>query len=65
LSTGGFDVDFSTNPDQLAQKIATVAEKLVKFGVTSFCPTIVSSSADFYKKVSFYWKIINLGNKSD
>uniref|UniRef100_A0A915IDH1 N-acetylglucosamine-6-phosphate deacetylase n=1 Tax=Romanomermis culicivorax TaxID=13658 RepID=A0A915IDH1_ROMCU len=46
---GGFGVDFSSNGDALPENISKVAMELVKFGVTSFCPTIVSSSPEFYK----------------
>lgn len=47
---GGFGVDFSSDASLLAENISKVAKSLVQFGVTAFCPTIVSSAPDFYKK---------------
>uniref|UniRef100_K3WPK7 N-acetylglucosamine-6-phosphate deacetylase n=1 Tax=Globisporangium ultimum (strain ATCC 200006 / CBS 805.95 / DAOM BR144) TaxID=431595 RepID=K3WPK7_GLOUD len=48
---GGFGHDFS-NPDITEQQILDVAQRLVATGVTAFCPTLVSSSADVYSRVA-------------
>lgn len=44
---GAFGVDFS-NPELTCEEIIKVASKLPQTGVTSFCPTIVSSAATTY-----------------
>ena len=50
---GGFGVDFSSMDDRDVRKdVRTVARRLLKHGVTSFCPTIVSSSEAYYRKVT-------------
>ena len=48
---GAFGVDFSTVPndlDQISLDLDRVAKGLLQFGVTSFCPTIITSPADTY-----------------
>ena len=47
---GGFGYDFSS-PSETQKGIAEVAKGLLAQGVTSFCPTLVTSSPDLYKKV--------------
>ena len=47
---GGFGVDFS-NPSLTKEDVLKIATHLTRFGVTSFCPTMVSSSKDTYKKL--------------
>lgn len=47
---GGFGVDFSKLDDPESE-VDKVARCLPKTGVTSFCPSIVSSSIDYYKNV--------------
>ncbi|CAH3198974.1 unnamed protein product, partial [Porites evermanni] len=40
----GFGVDFSSDTDKLEEGLVTVAKGLLQHGVTSFCPTIVTST---------------------
>lgn len=47
---GGFGVDFS-NCDNIDSGLSRVAKNLLSSGVTSFCPTIVTSPNDVYKHV--------------
>lgn len=48
---GGFGHDFS-RPDIAPRDILDVAQRLVATGVTAFCPTLVSSSADVYRALA-------------
>ncbi|XP_075156354.1 N-acetylglucosamine-6-phosphate deacetylase [Haematobia irritans] len=48
---GGFGVDFSYDTDTVEDGINRVARGLIENGVTSFCPTIVTSPAETYHKV--------------
>lgn len=48
---GGFGVDFSSDPDKLEEGLKIVAKGLLQHGVTSYCPTIVTSSQESYKEV--------------
>ncbi|XP_015437191.1 PREDICTED: putative N-acetylglucosamine-6-phosphate deacetylase [Dufourea novaeangliae] len=48
---GGFGIDFTHNVDNVQEGINKVAKKLLEFGVTSFCPTLVTSPKDTYYKV--------------
>jgi N-acetylglucosamine-6-phosphate deacetylase len=47
---GCFGVDFS-NPSLMKEDILRVATHLLRFGVTCFCPTMVSSSKESYAKL--------------
>lgn len=47
---GAFGVDFS-NPLISGKDVQKVAENLTAFGVTHFCPTLVSSSRETYEKL--------------
>ena len=50
---GGCGVDFSKlRPGGVAGGVASVARLLLEHGVTAFCPTIVTSSTDYYTSVS-------------
>lgn len=51
LIWGGFGIDFSSDAEQINVNVEKVAKNLVQFGVTSFCPTVVTSAPDFYKTV--------------
>ncbi|KAG0443499.1 hypothetical protein HPB47_014847 [Ixodes persulcatus] len=44
-------VDFSHNVDIIGEAVAKVAKGVLPFGVTSICPTIVTSTPDVYHKV--------------
>lgn len=48
---GGFGYDFSSNVEKLEDALLHVAKGILAHGVTSFCPTLVTSSSDVYKKV--------------
>ncbi|XP_074138904.1 N-acetylglucosamine-6-phosphate deacetylase isoform X3 [Sminthopsis crassicaudata] len=48
---GGFGVDFSLPSEDVGSGIALVAKNLLAYGVTSFCPTLVTSPPDIYHKV--------------
>ncbi|EEC04828.1 N-acetyl-glucosamine-6-phosphate deacetylase, putative [Ixodes scapularis] len=47
---GGMGVDFSHNVDIIGEAVAKVAKGVLPFGVTSICPTIVTSTPDVYHK---------------
>jgi len=47
---GAFGVDF-TNPELTAEQVQTVSEGILRHGVTSYCPTVVTSSPDVYNNV--------------
>lgn len=48
---GALGVDFSVNTDNIEEGVAKVAKGILEHGVTSFCPTIVTSSESTYKQV--------------
>lgn len=48
---GGFGVDFSQPSDKVAEGVSDVSKKILQHGVTSFCPTLVTSPPDVYHKV--------------
>ncbi|KAK0088503.1 hypothetical protein PV325_011804 [Microctonus aethiopoides] len=48
---GGFGIDFSYNIDNVEEGINKVAKELLAHGVTSFCPTLVTSSAENYHNI--------------
>lgn len=48
---GGFGVDFSHDVDSVEKGVTKVAEALLAYGVTSFCPTLVTSPSETYRKV--------------
>lgn len=47
---GGMGVDFSHNVDTIVEAVQKVAKGVLPFGVTSMCPTIVTSTPDVYRK---------------
>ncbi|XP_017480939.1 PREDICTED: N-acetylglucosamine-6-phosphate deacetylase isoform X2 [Rhagoletis zephyria] len=47
----GYGVDFSYDVDTVAEGIEKVAKELITNGVTSFCPTIVTSPPETYRKI--------------
>lgn len=51
LLPGGYGVDFSYDIDTVAEGINRVAKGLIENGVTSFCPTLVTSPPATYRKV--------------
>ncbi|KZS11258.1 N-acetylglucosamine-6-phosphate deacetylase [Daphnia magna] len=48
---GGFGVDFSRDSETIDQGLEVVAKGLLVYGTTSFCPTLVTSSPEFYHQV--------------
>jgi N-acetylglucosamine-6-phosphate deacetylase len=48
--SGGFGIDFSYN-DDVEAGVQKVAKGLLAHGVTSFCPTLVTSPPYVYLKV--------------
>ncbi|XP_058142584.1 N-acetylglucosamine-6-phosphate deacetylase isoform X1 [Dasypus novemcinctus] len=49
---GGFGVDFSQAAENVGAGVALVARKILSHGVTSFCPTLVTSPPEVYHKLS-------------
>lgn len=48
---GGYGVDFSYDTETVDEGVNLVAKNLLKHGVTSFCPTLVTSPTETYHKV--------------
>uniref|UniRef100_A0A8C1E7U1 N-acetylglucosamine-6-phosphate deacetylase n=1 Tax=Cyprinus carpio carpio TaxID=630221 RepID=A0A8C1E7U1_CYPCA len=48
---GGYGIDFSQASSDIRGGVALVAKKILEHGVTSFCPTLVTSPSDIYHKV--------------
>ncbi|XP_078096637.1 N-acetylglucosamine-6-phosphate deacetylase isoform X2 [Mustelus asterias] len=48
---GGYGTDFSSSTDNVKCGISMVAHKLLSTGVTSFCPTLVTSPVPIYHQV--------------
>ncbi|XP_033320809.2 N-acetylglucosamine-6-phosphate deacetylase isoform X1 [Megalopta genalis] len=48
---GGFGVDFTHNVDTVQEGLDKVSKKLLEFGVTSFCPTLVTSPSKTYHEI--------------
>ncbi|KAG7187907.1 hypothetical protein KM043_013874 [Ampulex compressa] len=48
---GGFGVDFTHDVDSVEHGVALVAKRLLQYGVTSFCPTLVTSPSETYRKI--------------
>ncbi|XP_042554394.1 N-acetylglucosamine-6-phosphate deacetylase [Dipodomys spectabilis] len=48
---GGFGVDFSKATEDVGSGVALVARRLLSHGVTSFCPTLITSPPEIYHKV--------------
>lgn len=44
-------MDFSSDVDNLEEGLLTVAKGLLQHGVTSYCPTIVTSTQQSYNEV--------------
>lgn len=49
--SGGYGVDFSYDVSSVHEGIATVSKGLLSHGVTSFCPTLVTSPTETYHQV--------------
>jgi N-acetylglucosamine-6-phosphate deacetylase len=48
---GGFGVDFSYDVQTVKEGVNKVAKGILKYGVTSFCPTLVTSPNETYHQV--------------
>ncbi|KAG0717198.1 N-acetylglucosamine-6-phosphate deacetylase [Chionoecetes opilio] len=48
---GGFGYDFSSDVGKLEEAVSTVAKGVLATGVTSFCPTVVTSPCSVYHEV--------------
>ncbi|XP_048775736.1 N-acetylglucosamine-6-phosphate deacetylase-like isoform X2 [Ostrea edulis] len=48
---GAFGVDFAVNTDNIEDCVSKVALGILEHGVTSFCPTIVTSTEETYKQI--------------
>ncbi|XP_062954745.1 N-acetylglucosamine-6-phosphate deacetylase [Cynocephalus volans] len=48
---GGFGIDFSQATEDVGAGVALVARRILSHGVTSFCPTLVTSPPEVYHKV--------------
>ncbi|CAL1269260.1 unnamed protein product [Larinioides sclopetarius] len=48
---GGFGCDFSTPKEDIAISINKVAKGILQYGVTSFCPTLITSTPDKYHEI--------------
>ncbi|XP_062872922.1 N-acetylglucosamine-6-phosphate deacetylase [Trichomycterus rosablanca] len=48
---GGYGIDFSQATDDITGGVAQVAKRLLEHGVTSFCPTLVTSPPAIYHQV--------------
>ena len=51
IVTGAYGIDFSNCEDDVQISVQNVAQKLVRHGVTSFCPTLVTSSPEIYSRI--------------
>uniref|UniRef100_A0A8C6VX56 N-acetylglucosamine-6-phosphate deacetylase n=1 Tax=Nothobranchius furzeri TaxID=105023 RepID=A0A8C6VX56_NOTFU len=61
LPTGGYGVDFSQPSEDVSAGVSLVAKKILEHGVTSFCPTLVTSPPAVYHKVLPQIKVQNGG----
>lgn len=48
---GGYGIDFSQASEDVSDGVSYVAKKILEHGVTSFCPTLVTSPPEVYHKV--------------
>ncbi|XP_045763349.1 N-acetylglucosamine-6-phosphate deacetylase [Maniola jurtina] len=48
---GGWGIDFSYDCENVEEGVKKVAQKLLAHGVTSFCPTMVTSDKEKYAKI--------------
>ncbi|XP_019131981.2 N-acetylglucosamine-6-phosphate deacetylase [Larimichthys crocea] len=58
---GGYGVDFSQPSEDVGSGLSFVAKKILEHGVTSFCPTLVTSPPPVYHKVLPQVKVHNGG----
>lgn len=58
---GGYGIDFSQASEDVSSGVSFVAKKILEHGVTSFCPTLVTSPPAVYHKVLPQVKVHNGG----
>ncbi|KAM9346276.1 N-acetylglucosamine-6-phosphate deacetylase [Symphorus nematophorus] len=58
---GGYGIDFSQASEDVNTGVSFVAKKILEHGVTSFCPTLVTSPPAVYHKVLPQVKVHNGG----
>ncbi|XP_029914083.1 N-acetylglucosamine-6-phosphate deacetylase [Myripristis murdjan] len=58
---GGYGIDFSQASEDVSGGISFVGKKILEHGVTSFCPTLVTSPPAVYHKVLPNIKVYNGG----
>ncbi|KAK3525368.1 hypothetical protein QTP86_031252 [Hemibagrus guttatus] len=58
---GGYGIDFSQATDDITGGVAQVAKRILEHGVTSFCPTLVTSPPHIYHKVIPELKVVDGG----
>ncbi|XP_040919307.1 N-acetylglucosamine-6-phosphate deacetylase isoform X1 [Toxotes jaculatrix] len=58
---GGYGIDFSQASEDVRAGVSLVAKKVLEHGVTSFCPTLVTSPSAVYHKVLPQVKVHNGG----
>ncbi|XP_062387819.1 N-acetylglucosamine-6-phosphate deacetylase [Sardina pilchardus] len=58
---GGYGVDFSLASGDISGGVSMVAKKILEHGVTSFCPTLVTSPSSVYSQVLPQIKVQNGG----
>lgn len=51
LFSGGWGIDFSYDTKNIEAGVFKVAKKLLAHGVTSFCPTMVTSDREKYHEI--------------
>lgn len=51
---GGYGVDFSQPSEDVPAGVSLVAKKILEHGVTSFCPTLVTSPPAVYHQVVLF-----------
>ena len=51
MVVGAFGVDFSAPEEDINEGLPRVAKGILSHGVTSFCPTVITSPSDVYHKL--------------
>ena len=51
MLVGAFGVDFSAPEEDIRKGLPLVARGILSHGVTSFCPTVITSPPDVYRKL--------------
>lgn len=59
---GGFGVDFSQPSAEVAAGVRLVGKRILEHGVTSFCPTLVTSPPSVYHQVLPQIEVLNGGS---